>query len=276
MLVETACGRLYVDVRGRGPDVVLWHSLLCDGGMWDGLVPELARHYRVINIDAPGHGRSAPTRSPYTLEDNVDALFQVLDAVGAQRVSLVGLSWGGMVGMRAALRRSERITSLALFDTNADAEVRENVPKYRVMAAIARRFGAVPLLLDRMEPIFFSPRTRRERPEVVRAFRERLAAMEPVSIGHAVDAVMFWRQDIRPQLARIACPSLVVCGIDDAATPISRSDDIVRGIRGAELALIPQAGHLSAWERPELALPLVLEHLERVHVGADRAHHAQA
>lgn len=264
MLVDTRCGRLFVEVRGTGAPVVLWHSLLCDGGMWSAQISSLALAHRVLSIDAPGHGRSAPVVRPFTLEDCVDALFDVLDAAGEKEASLIGLSWGGMVGMRAALRRPERVRSLALLDTNADAETREKLPSYRVMAFVARRLGAVPLLLDRLEPIFFSPRTLVERPAVVRAFRERLAAMDPVSIGHAVDAVIFGRHDIRAQLGRLRCPTVVICGVDDVATPIARSEDIVRRIPGAELALVPQAGHLSAWERPEVVTPILLEHLARV------------
>ncbi|GAB4115611.1 MAG: alpha/beta fold hydrolase [Sandaracinaceae bacterium] len=263
MLVETRCGRLFVEDRGRGSPVVLWHSLLCDGGMWTGQVARLAEQHRVLVIDAPGHGRSAPTTRPYSLDDCVDALFAVMDAAAVAEAALVGLSWGGMVGMRAALRRPERLTSLALLDTNANAERSEVLPRYHAMAFVARRFGAVPLLLDRLEPIFFSPRTRVERPTIVRDFRERLAAMDPASIGHAVDAVIFRRKDIRSELGRIRCPTLVVCGIDDVATPVSCSEDIVRAIPGAELAFVPQAGHLSAWERPDLVTPLLLEHLAR-------------
>jgi len=261
MLVQTRCGRLFVEVRGDGPAVVLWHSLLCEGGMWVGQVGPLAERYRVINIDAPGHGRSAPSTRAYSLEDCVDALFEVLDAVNERSAALVGLSWGGMVGMRAALRSPERIRSLILFDTNADAESPDKLPKYRAMAFLARRFGALPLLLDRLVPIFFSPRTTTDRPEIVRDFRDRLSAMDPTSIGHAVDCVEFGRKDIRSELTRIACPTLVVCGIDDLATPVARSEDIVQRIPGAELALVPQAGHLSAWERPDVATPLILDRL---------------
>ena len=59
MLVDTKCGRLFVHVAGEGPDLVLWHSLLCDTGMWKEQLQVLAERYRVVSIDAPGHGRSA-------------------------------------------------------------------------------------------------------------------------------------------------------------------------------------------------------------------------
>lgn len=276
MLIETRCGRLFVDVRGEdrpglaghsgreGPTICLWHSLLCDGGMWDGLVSALEGRFRIVNIDAPGHGRSAPTKHAYTMDDSVEAALEVLGQLGIERCVWVGLSWGGMVGMRLALRAPSLLAGLVLFDTNAHAESRRKLPSYLVMAAIARRVGTVPLLLDRMEPIFFSKATRESRPEVVRTFRERLSAMDPASVGHAVDAVIFGRKDLRPRLGEIRVPTLVVCGADDAATPVDRSRTIADAIPGATLELIGGAGHLSAWERPDEATRLVTAFLTRI------------
>lgn len=239
-----------MDQRGSGTPLVFWHSLLCDSGMWSAQVSAFEDRFRVVTIDGPGHGRSAPTTRPYTMDDSAGAALDVLDALSIPRCRWVGLSWGGMIGMRLALRAPERIEKLGLLDTNADAETREKLPSYRVMAFVARRFGAVPLLLDRIEPLFFSPATRRERPEIVKAFRERLAAMDRVSLGHAVDAVMFGRSDIRAELHRITAPTLVLCGDDDLATPLSRSVDIQSRIKGSKLVRVPNAGHLSAWEQP--------------------------
>lgn len=259
MLVETSrCGRLYVEVRGTGPSLVLWHSLLCDGGMWGPLPEALSRRWRVVNIDAPGHGRSAPIDTPYTLDDCVDATIEVLDACGARRVVWCGLSWGGMVGMRLALRAPQRVAALILIGTNADAEAPKNWPKYRAMAAIARILGPIPPLLDRLEPIFLSPHTRARNPALVRAFRRTVASMDRASIRRAVDAVIFGRDDVRASLPRIAVPTLVVVGADDVATPRERSEDIVARIRGARLVEIPRAGHLAAWEQPE-AVRVVIE-----------------
>jgi 3-oxoadipate enol-lactonase len=264
VLIDTRCGRLFVDVRGEGPTICLWHSLLCDGGMWDATVAALEGRYRVVNIDAPGHGRSAPTQHAYTMDDSVDAALEVVGHLGIERCVWVGLSWGGMVGMRLALRAPSLLSGLVLFDTNAHAESRRKLPSYLVMAAIARRIGTVPLLLDRMEPIFFSRATRESRPLVVRAFRERLAAMDPPSVGHAVDAVIFGRQDLRPRLPEIRVPTVVICGADDSATPVDRSRAIADAIPGATLELIGGAGHLSAWERPDEANRLISAFLARI------------
>jgi pimeloyl-ACP methyl ester carboxylesterase len=261
MLIETErCGRLFVEERGKptGPTLVLWHSLLCDGGMWEPMVRELEAQYRVVNIDAPGHGRSSPTRSAYSMDDSVDAAIAVLDHLAIARCAWIGLSWDGMVGMRLGLRVPDRLAGLALFDTSANAESRRKLPSYYLMAAIARRFGAVPLLLDRIVPIYLSAATRREQPRLVQRFRERVASMDPMSVGHAVDAVIFRRDDIVDRLREIRVPTLVVCGDDDIATPLVRSETIASAIHGAALRRIASAGHLSAWEQPAAAL----RHLE--------------
>lgn len=270
MLIETErCGRLFVEERGNasGPTLVFWHSLLCDGGMWAPMIAGLEARYRILNIDAPGHGRSSPTRAAYSMDDSVDAAITVLSELAIARCAWIGLSWGGMVGMRLALRVPERLAGLALFDTSANAESRRKIPSYFAMAAVARRFGAVPFLLDRIVPIYLSQATRDEQPQLVREFREHVASMDPTSVGHAVDAVIFRRDDIRARLPEIRVPTLVVCGDDDIATPLDRSETIARAIPGATLRRIARGAHLSAWEQPEAALRHVGPWLETLRFG---------
>jgi len=271
MLIETQrCGRLFVEVRGkeRGPTLCFWHSLLCDGGMWAPMIAKLEGRFRIVNIDAPGHGRSSPAPDRWSMDDSVDAAIEVLNALGIERCVWIGLSWGGMVGMRLALRVPERLAGLVLFDTSAHAESRRKLPSYFVMAAIARRIGPTPRLLDRIVPIMLSRTSRDGRPAIVQQFRERLSAMDPTSIGRAVDAVIFRREDIRSKLPSIRVPALVICGDEDVATPMDRSEAIARGIRGATLQRIARAGHLSAWEEPETALAYVEPWLEALHLSA--------
>lgn len=253
MLVETVCGRLFVEAffgDAEGIPIVLWPSLLTDGAMWRAQVDAIDGRAKVIVIDPPGHGRSAPVRRAYSMDDCVDAALTVLDQLKIERCRWAGLSWGGMVGMRLALRAPARVERLALLDTNADAETKEKLPKYRVLTLLARAFGAAPFILDRVVPIYFSPSSQKERPELVHAFRRHVGAMDRASLLHALDAVMFTRKDVRRELGRIDCPTLIMVGEDDVATPIARSRDIERGIRGARLVRIPRAGHLSAWEQP--------------------------
>lgn len=261
MLIETRVGRLFVECRGEGDALVLWPSLLTEGSMWRMQVPALAERFRTVVIDPPGHGRSAHVRQRFSIEDCADAAREVLDALSIERASWAGLSWGGMTGMRFALRYPGRLERLALLDTSAARESRQKLPSYLVMNAIAKRFGAVGPLLDRIEPMFFTKETVRSRRDIVDPFREHLARMDPESIGHCVDGVIFERTDIRPHLGRIRVPTLVLVGADDVATPPARSREIADAIPGARLIQIPRAGHLSALEQPEVVTRALLEHL---------------
>lgn len=269
MLIETArCGTLWAEDLGptgsgpRGLPVVLWHSVLCDGSMWSTLPQRLREAgHRVINLDAPGHGKSAPTRKPYTMDDCVDAALSVLDACGIERAIWCGLSWGGMVGMRLAIRAPERVAQLVLMDTNADKEVPEKLPRYRAMAWVTRVFGPLPPILRRLPPIYFSPVTLEQKPEIVATFLRNVAAMDRHSIRHVVDAIILGRDDVRPRLGAIRVPTLILVGSDDQATPLARSLDIAQGISGSRLVEIPAAGHLSSWEQPAIVAHEILSFL---------------
>lgn len=260
MLVDTRVGTLFVEDRGEGEPLLLWPSLLSEASMWRFQVPALEERFRTVVIDPPGHGRSAPVRHRFTLEDCADAAREVMDELGIEKTRWAGLSWGGMTGMRLALRYPERVTHLALLDTSAARESRRKLPSYVVMHAIAKRFGAIGVLMDRIEPLMFCDETRRVRREVVEPFRAHLARMDPESLGHSVDAVIFNRIDIRPELGRIRAPTLVMVGAEDRATPPARAREIADGIPGAKLVEIPGAGHLSALENPRMVTRALLEH----------------
>ncbi|MDW8360950.1 MAG: alpha/beta fold hydrolase [Myxococcales bacterium] len=251
MLVDTHVGRLFVEVVGQGPPVVLWHSLLCDADMWRAQRPVLGERWRLVLVDGPGHGRSARTDRPYNLDDCTEAAVQLLDALDVARAAWVGLSWGAMVGMRLAISRPERVGPLALLATSARPDPPWKLAGYRALAAVARRLGPEPPLGRLVVPLMFGGDTRRTRPELVERFLERLSRMDPRSLGHAVDAVVLWRDDVSGSLGRIRSPVLVMVGAEDRATPPSEARRLCAAIPGARLVVIQGAGHLCALERPE-------------------------
>ena len=106
---------LAVEVTGHGPPVVLLHGWAMHSGVWGPLVAKLARHHRVIAVDLPGHGHSAPI-SPCTLEAMAAAVDGAL-AAETQPLAVLGWSLGGLVAMRWALARPARVQRLALVCT---------------------------------------------------------------------------------------------------------------------------------------------------------------
>ncbi len=254
--VRTRLGRWFFEERGAGkaagaPAIVLWPSLLCDGGMWRGQVEPLSALGRVLVFDGPGHGKSE-IPPVFTLEDNADALVDAFDELNVDRAVMVGLSWGGMIGMRLALRHAKRVKALALLDTSADAESSLRAIKYRLMTSYARRLGMPPALaVGQLTPLFFSQRTLAARPELVDRFVRAANGFPREGTARASIAVVVRRTDILGKISAITAPTLVLCGADDRATEVPHSQRIVERIRGSRLVIIQGAGHLSALERPD-------------------------
>src|SRR5207245_8797689 len=143
--VRTRLGRWFYEERGQAkregdPTIVLLHGLLFDGGMWRKQIEPLSALGRVIVIDGPGHGKSeSPPR--FTLEDHADAL--AIDAFSELKIPkaiLMGVSWGGMLSMRAAIQHPMRVAAMALIDTSAGPEPLANKIRYRAFIAFARRY----------------------------------------------------------------------------------------------------------------------------------------
>jgi pimeloyl-ACP methyl ester carboxylesterase len=261
-VIERQGARIGYEVTGSGPTVVLGHSLLCDGRMWEGVVPELLRAHRVVNVDFRGHRRSrAP--APFTLEELADDWLAILDAEGIERAALCGLSMGGMTAMRLALAHPTRVAALVLVDSNAEPERPRQRLQYRLMAEIVRAFGHVAPLYRVVERILFGATARREQPELCRREIERVREKDPAELYHAVRAVI-GRASIERDLGAVRCPTLVLVGSEDVATPPERSARIARAVPGATLREIPRAGHLSALEEPDAVARAITEFLAAV------------
>jgi len=249
MRVKTPLGEIYVDQRGSGPDIVLWHSFLHHGGMWKAQVEALQSRYRVINVDAPGHGRSSVLGRAATMDDCADVMVRIFDALSIERATLCGLSWGGMVSMRFALSHASRVQGLVLCDTSCRAESRYKKIKYDVLGSAFRKLGAAPMLLRPVEPLMFCDATLQGDRAIVDDWAMHVVRMHPDSVWNALQCISL-RRDLTSDLARVRVPTLVMVGAEDRAQPVAESEAIARAIPGAKLEVIPSAGHLSALERP--------------------------
>jgi 3-oxoadipate enol-lactonase len=272
--VRTRLGRWFYEERGKAkregdPAIVLLHGLLFDGGMWRAQVEPLSALGRVIIIDGPGHGKSeAPPR--FTLEDHADAL--AIDGFNELRVHkavVCGLSWGGMIAMRAAIQHPMRISAIALLDTSAEGESLKDKIRYRAFIAFCRRYGVPRWFVDReLGAMMFGPKTLAARgDELLEGFTRTVNGYPRDGMARAALAVTVHRQDVTPKLRGVACPTLVICGRDDAATPPAKSRSLAAKIRDAKLEWIDGSGHMSAIEKPDdvnrVLVPFVKEQVAR-------------
>jgi 3-oxoadipate enol-lactonase len=248
-----------LDHRLHGPDgahvVVLSNSLGTTQELWSRQLPELAERFRVLTYDHPGHGASELPGQPCTVEAFAHGLLGLLDELGLERVSLCGVSLGGMVGMALALEAPERIERLVLACTSAYLGPPEG---WAERARIVRADG-IEAIADTVVGRWFTAELPREEPETVARFRAMLLATPSEGYARCCEAVATW--DARERISAIAAPVLVVAGEDDPATPVEHAELIASRIPGARLHVLERAAHLANVERAEAFTSAVLEHL---------------
>ncbi len=270
MYVRTRVGRLFYEERGeaRAPDapaIVLLHGLLFDGGSWRHQLEPLAELGRVVVIDGPGHGKSEPPPKGFSLEDHVEALSDVLRELGIERAVLCGLSWGGMLSMRFAIRFPSKIAGLVLLDTSAESEGRGRRVRYRSFIALHRALGMPRWLYERqVKKLMFGDATLRERQDLVEESYVRTMGFDREGVARAALAVVVDRTDVTKRLGEIRAPTLVLVGRDDRSTPLAKAEALARRIERAELHVVEGAGHMSALEQPVAVNALVVPFVRRV------------
>jgi pimeloyl-ACP methyl ester carboxylesterase len=232
--------------------------------MWFRLVPHLARRHRVIVFDNRGTGDSSPVRGPLTMADLVADALAVIDCAGLDRVHVLGASMGGMVAQHLALDHRDRVRSLMLACTTAGG--RRGAPNLRLLAATMLR----PLVGPRrtfslVAPALYSRRTLEETPDRLRDDLRQRAS-------DRVGALTAWAQmsaiaghDTRSRLSELGgLATLVIHGTEDRLVPLEQGRDLARGIPGARLVEVPEAGHLLVTDAEAEVSAAVLDHLRRL------------
>jgi 3-oxoadipate enol-lactonase len=240
----------------EAPVVVLSNSLGSTVEMWEPQVPVLSERFRVVRYDHRGHGGSPVPPGPYALEELGRDVVRLLDRLGLERASFCGLSLGGMVGMWLAAHAAERVDRLVLCCTSALLGPPE---MWAQRAATVREHGTAAVA-ETVVSRWFTPEFAAREPATVARMRDMVAATPPEGYAGCCAAVQ--EMDLRADLAAIAAPTLVIAGRDDPATPPEHGRQIAEGIRGARLAVVPDAAHLGSFEQAGKVTPLVLEHLD--------------
>ncbi len=248
---------------GEGTAVVLGHSFLCSGDMWAQQIPSLAKHHRIINIDLRGHGRSGRIEESCGIYDLVGDVVAVLDALEIECAVWAGLSIGGMVAMRAALTAPDRVRALILIDTHAGAETGAKKLKYGLLNVGARTLGIRPFL-PAVVPLMFGKTTRRENPGLVAVWKEKFTEIHMPSISSVLGALV-GRDSVVDRLPDIGVPTLVIVGAEDASLPVVCSREISEAMPNSSLVIVPEAGHLSALEQPQVVTEAMVDFLGRLH-----------
>ena len=256
----------YTDEGPRdAPALVLGHGLLFSGWMFHPQVAALKDRFRCITVDwrGQGHTPEAPD-SKADMDSLTDDLVALLDHLGLGAVHYGGLSMGGFVGMRLAARHPERVLSLILLDTSAGPEDPEKVSQYRLLAKVYRVLGIAPVR-GKVEPLMFSPSVVASGASkaIAEEWMGQLKKVPRSGMTKAIRGVTD-REPIVDEIGSITAPTLVIVGADDTATPLAKAEVIAATIPGAQLEVVPDAGHSSTIEQPEAVTRLMSDFLTSV------------
>lgn len=256
--VATPAGELAVRAVGRGPTtLLLWHALYADASMWAPLAARLGDEYRLLIVDAPGHGASGLPEGPLTMAASGAALLAVLDAFGAERAAVVGCSWGGIGGVHAAAQAPQRIVALAAFNTPFGAGSSDLGT--RTIVWMTGWMGDTEFFGRRVASGFFSPATHAQKPELVDAFVAVFPTRDSAKLQSAARAVLIERDSTEPLLPRLQLPVLVVAGADDERYPAADAQAAAAKTPGAKFMRVADSAHLTPLEQPDLAAQLIRE-----------------
>ncbi len=266
---------LAVEDRGAGERaLVLVHGFTGFRQDFAPVIDALLAHAgRVVALDLRGHGASTHTgdAATYTLEVLAADVAAALAALGIARCDLLGHSMGGMLAQRVALAAPERVASLILLSTSAEALGWIDEASLKLASYVGATQGMAKLaeiLRARApdDPARSEPDRRLEREWGAERFwgwrNARVIATDPVAY-QALGLALRHAPDLRPRLAAIACPTTAIVGALDAEF-VAASPRMAAAIPGARHVVLPNAAHQPQLEAPEAFVAAVAEHLARV------------
>lgn len=219
---ENASHRLYFeDSGGSGPAVLFSHGFLLDHAMWGAQVRALSPAFRCLTWDERGHGMSE-CLGPFDYYDSAADAIALLDHLGIDQATLVGMSQGGFLSMRAAWKYPKRVRGLVLIDTAAALFPPEVIAAYRATADAWLANGPVGEIATGMAELLFGKEYDASQ------WLAKWQARPPADTAHAWDTVL-GRDEFMHLLPEIRCPSLVIHGSADQAFDL----DTARGLQAA-------------------------------------------
>lgn len=232
------------------PTLLLIPGMLNTAAVWARVSPLLREHVADIRI-------ADVQRQSSIAEMARDALALLADLPPDAPVVLCGFSMGGYVAIEMIANNDSHAWTLVLLSTSARPESPEGaVVREKTIAAIGRDFARV---VDGVLQFATHPASR-EDAALMAEMRELMLAVGTDAAIRQNRAIL-GRADHREALARLAVPTLVLCGRDDKVTPPALSEELAALIPGARLAWIEQAGHMALLEQPAAVAAQMAAHI---------------
>jgi pimeloyl-ACP methyl ester carboxylesterase len=233
----------YEDTGGAGPTIIFSHGFLMDHEMFAPQVSALSDSHRVVTWDERGFGDTAFDGEAFSYWDSARDCLGLLDHLGVERAVLAGMSQGGFLSLRAALLAPERVRALILLDTEAGVEDPEIAAGYTEMKNTWVTVGPVPELAGPIADLIIAD------PVLNEVWIAKWQARDK-SLFEVPFQCLMSRDDITDRLGEIACPAVVIHGIDDTAITMDRARTLADGLPGAGAVVEVGGAHAANLTNP--------------------------
>ena len=249
---------IHFEVEGAAdkPVLMFCNSLGTTLHMWDGQMPAVTRHFRIVRYDRRGHGKSGVPAGPYSMEMLGRDALAVLNAANVHKAHWCGLSMGGMVGMWMGANAPQRINRLILSNTSAYFE---NKQIWNDRIAVVKEKGLGAIMQGTLER-WFTKDFREREPKTMQWMTDMFLATRPegyIARGEAVRDM-----DHREIIKSIKAPTMVIAGKQDAGTTPEMGEYVQKNIPGASLTLF-DAAHIANIECGNAYTDPVLDFLKK-------------
>ena len=249
---------LAYEERGSGPVLLFIHGFPFDRTMWVAQLAGLAKIRTAVAVDLRGHGLSdVMSGGDFSMDLFADDVAKTLDAIGAEKADIVGLSMGGYVLFSFWRRHPERARSLIFIDTKAEADADEAKAGREKTAETAASQGMQPIYETLASKVVGSSPS----VEVQDKLKEMMLGTAP-EVAAADALAMRDRADSTADLPNITVPVLWLHGEEDALMPIEGARASAAKVPGAKFVSIPKGGHVSPMENPEAVNAAIQEFLK--------------
>ena len=258
--VDNQSVRIYWDELGSGEPLLLICGLGTTSDLWHRSRPLFANRFRTIVLDNRGVGRSDVPAGVYSIASMAADAVAVLDAAQAETAHILGVSLGGMIAQELVLRYPQRVRSLILGCTTAGEPIGPHAvhPDPGVLLALMREGMSVEESNELFRPLLYAAQTPSERIEADMTIRMR---WPPTAQGYMGQLQGLSGWDAYSRLGEIRAPTLVIHGESDRLIPCANARILTERIARAQLALIPEAGHVFWTDQPDLVHERILDFL---------------
>jgi 3-oxoadipate enol-lactonase len=255
---------LYYEVHGQGEPLLLIMGLSLNSKSWFRTLPDLSEHYQVIIFDNRGVGLSSKPNTPYSIELMAEDARAVLDAAGVESAHVYGISMGGMIAQRLAIKHPNRIHSLILGCTTSGGvnHVQPGADVSMLMLSRGSSIATPEEMAWATAPILYSQSFLEEKRDLVAEDIQKRIELPIQPYAYMLQLQACLAHDTYNELDQIKVPTLVIHGDADRLVPYENGVTLAEKISNAEFLTIQGAGHIYVTEENDFVNERVLDFLK--------------